>query len=144
MNPNIDHAALLRLNAELAPLGQEAAGIPAANQAARAADQAAIKPGSFSISDWSGYPDSLPRPNGPFRLLEGQEYEASRNAANRINRKLRNADPPAHEGKEVHEIQPVKFGGDPIDPAVLPKADHHVVSRWWDRQKWNLMRDNAK
>jgi hypothetical protein len=38
--------------------------------------------GSFSISDWSGYPEGLPKPEGPFRLIEGSEYDAARKAAN--------------------------------------------------------------
>ncbi|GFM70311.1 hypothetical protein PSCICL_13030 [Pseudomonas cichorii] len=41
--------------------------------------------GSFSISDWTGYPAGAPAPEGPFRLLEGTEY----NSANKANSTLR-------------------------------------------------------
>jgi hypothetical protein len=106
-----------------------------------------LREGSFSISDWSGYPDYLPRPKGPFRLIAGEEYEASRTAADRINHKLRRTDPIAHQGKHVHEIQPVKFGGSPIDPTnkiLLSPQKHRAANSWWDRLKWNLLRDQAK
>jgi hypothetical protein len=100
--------------------------------------------GSFSISDWSGYPDNVvPRPNGPFRLLHGKEYDTARKTANRVNQKTRDANPLAYVGKQIHEIHTVKFGGDPIDPKnkiVLSAEDHRRVSRWWERQKWNVRR----
>jgi hypothetical protein len=106
-----------------------------------------IKPGSFSIRDWSGYPEYLPRPKGPFRLLEGEEYRKSRDAADRTNQKRRRADPVAHEGKQIHEIHTVKFGGSPDDPEnkiLLSPKDHRVANTWWDRRKWNLLRDKQK
>jgi hypothetical protein len=92
--------------------------------------------GSFSIGDWSGYPTSLSRPSGPFRLLNGDVYDAARAAANNANRALREANPAEYAGREIHEIQPVKFGGSPIDPAnkvVLTPEDHSVVTTWWAR-----------
>jgi hypothetical protein len=101
------------------------------------------KEGSFSISDWAGYPNQIPQPKGPFRLLKGQEYKTARDAANRINRKTRNANPVAFVGKQIHEIHPVKFGGDPVGKAnkvTLSIADHDQVNRWWERQKWNVRR----
>jgi hypothetical protein len=103
--------------------------------------------GSFSISDWSGYPNQIPQPTGPFRLLKGQEYKTARDAANRINRKTRNANPAAFIGKNIHEIHPVKFGGDPVGKAnkiTLSIADHDQVSRWWERQKWNVRRGKKR
>jgi hypothetical protein len=47
------------------------------------------KEGSFSIGDWTGYPDYVPKPDGPFRLLQGEEYKSARKAANRANQKIR-------------------------------------------------------
>jgi hypothetical protein len=102
-----------------------------------------FKEGSFSISDWAGYPNQIPQPTGPFRLLPRQEYKTARDAANRINRKTRDANPAAFIGKQIHEIHPVKFGGDPVGKAnkiTLSIADHDQVSRWWERQKWNVRR----
>jgi hypothetical protein len=92
--------------------------------------------GSFSISDWNGYPDYLPMPEGPFRLLKGEEYEAARSAADAANRALR-AENPGLQGWEIHEIQPVKFGGSPtaIDNKFpLPPSVHRgEVTPWWNQ-----------
>jgi hypothetical protein len=121
------------------------AGKPITKVIGAAADAAPIEPGSFSIIDWSGYPQNLSRPKGPFRLLEGDEYEASRTAANSINRKLRRANRPAYSGMEIHEIHPVKFGGHPTDMAnkvTVPIADHRALNGWWERTKWNVLRGN--
>ena len=52
-------------------------------------------------------------PEGPFRLIQGEEYQAARNAANQANRKMHSGDP-SLVGKQIHEIHPVKFGGDPV------------------------------
>ncbi len=93
--------------------------------------------GSFSIIDWSGYPEGVPRPKGPFRLLEGAEYEAalaSKNAANQI---LHRANP-ALAGLDIHEIHPVKFGGNPTDVAnkfALPRSRHVPITNWWNRMQ---------
>jgi RHS repeat-associated protein len=95
--------------------------------------------GSFSIRDWSGYPKGLPRPQGPFRLLEGAEYDAARSAANAANRTMHQADP-ALKGLQIHEIQPVKFAGSPTDPAnriPLTPQVHTQYNVWWNR----LMKD---
>lgn len=52
-----------------------------------------------------------------------------------------NADPPrlnpAYIGKEIHEIQPLLFGGDPCDPAnkvTLSPEDHAPYVVWWNRK----------
>lgn len=65
--------------------------------------------GSFSIIDWSGYPASLPRPPGPFRLLEGAEYAAARRAANQANKVIHQTTP-GIGGLHIHEVHPVKWG----------------------------------
>jgi hypothetical protein len=91
--------------------------------------------GSFSIFDWSGYPDGLPRPDPPFRLIEGADYQAARNAANVANRRMHRTDP-SLRGNEIHEISPVKFGGDPVDPAnkaILTRTKHSPVTVWWNK-----------
>ena len=106
-----------------------------------------FKEGTFSISDWTGYPDWVPRPNGPFRLLQDEEYAAARDAADRVNRKMRNANPAAYEGMQIHEIHPVKFGGHPTDPAnkiVLPVGQHRQLNTWWRRKQRNLERGKSK
>lgn len=102
-----------------------------------------IEPGSFSISDWNGYPASVPRPQGPFRLLEGAEYDAARSAANAANSTLRRQQGLIGQSVDIHEIHPVKFGGSATDSAnkvVLPRDVHRQqVTPWWNR----LLRDLA-
>lgn len=98
--------------------------------------------GSFSITDWTGYPEGLPKPDGPFQLLEGDEYSAARAAANQANRAIHAADPTLN-GLQIHEIQPVKFGGNPTDPVnkiPLPPGEHAPATRWWNQ----LQRDLTK
>jgi hypothetical protein len=110
--------------------------LDASEVAATSVNAADYIEGNFTIYDWSGYPDGLSQPNGPFRLLEGREYEAARTAANSANRALREADPEAYVGKQIHEIHPVKFGGNPTDPlnkvALTPKQ-HATVTTWWNQ-----------
>jgi hypothetical protein len=102
---------------EGAPLDQEAASITATTAAPAAISGAESVPsGSFSISDWSGHPSGAPQPTGPFRLIEGAEYDSARSAANSANRTIRQADPDTYAGQQIHEIQPVKFGGTPHGP----------------------------
>jgi RHS repeat-associated protein len=98
--------------------------------------------GSFPIRDWEGYPEGVPQPEGPFRLLEGQEYQTARQAANKANRAMHVADP-SLAGKQIHEIKPVKFGGSATDAAnkvPLPRPEHTPVTNWWNK----LMRDLNK
>src|SRR5688572_6802124 len=96
------------------------------------------KPGgapSWDI-DWTGYPDGVPRPPGPYRLLEGEEYAAARAAANKANAAIRKADPAKYAGKQIHEILPVKFGGSPTDPAnkvALTPTEHARYTTFWNR-----------
>ena len=97
--------------------------------------------GSFSIADWVGYPTvaGVPKPSGPLRLLEGAEYAGARKAANSTNRSLHNTDP-SLAGKQIHEVQPVKFGGSPTHSAnkiPLTPAEHSPYTNWWNQ----LMRD---
>ncbi len=97
--------------------------------------------GSFSITElgWKDYPTvgDVPRPEGPFRLLEkgSAEYEAARTAANKANQNMHKADP-SLVGKDVHEIQPVKFGGSPTDPlnkVPLVRSVHSQYTTFWKR-----------
>jgi len=93
--------------------------------------------GSFSIIDWRGYPSNLPRPAGPFRLVENPEYDAARKAANKVNADLHKANP-ALQGKVVHEIHPVKFGGSPTELAnktILTQKDHAPATVWWNKMQ---------
>jgi RHS repeat-associated protein len=95
--------------------------------------------GTFSLTEhaFSDYPEVLPRPEGTFRLLEGTEKEAARQAANRANKAQRRANPAAYAGKEIHEIKPVKFSGSPTDLENKIALDAGVhrreVTPWWNR-----------
>lgn len=85
----------------------------------------------------------MPKPGGPFRLLEGEEYAAARRAANSANARIRAADPAKYAGKQIHEVHPVKFGGSPTDLAnkvALTPAEHARYTTFWNR----LMRELNK
>jgi hypothetical protein len=141
LTPALGHAVVSRLLPKRAPLRTEDGHRPTEPITPQ------FDEGSFSISDWTGYPEWVPRPKGPFRLLQGEEYVAARDAADRVNRKIRNADPAAFEGMEIHEIHPVKFGGHPTGPAnkiVLPVGQHRQVNGWWRRKQWSLERGKSK
>jgi hypothetical protein len=98
-------------------------------------------PGTFSIRDWSGYPKGpVPQPSGPFRLLSGSEYDQARKAADQANRMM-HSENPALDGLRIHEIQPVKFGGSPTDPAnkiALPPSIHAQYTNWWNQLQRKL------
>lgn len=111
--------------------------------AGEAAAKEAPKLGSFSITDWNGYPSDVPKPTGPFRLLEGAEKDAARVEANRANKQLRARDPSQYAGKQIHEIHPVKYDGSPTDPAnklALDPVTHAQITAFFNR----LMRDISK
>jgi hypothetical protein len=43
---------------------------------------------------------------------------------------------PSLAGKEIHEILPVKFGGDPTARAnkiILTAQQHRAVTAWWNQ-----------
>jgi hypothetical protein len=96
-----------------------------------------LPPGSFSISDWSAYPSIVSQPQGPFRIVQGAEYVAERIAKKRANAAFRRKQGLVGQPVDVHEIQPVKFGGSPTDPAnkvVLPRDVHRQqVTPWWNK-----------
>jgi RHS repeat-associated protein len=93
--------------------------------------------GPFSIIDWTGYPTGLPRPKGPFRVIEGQAYNDARAAANAANNALRKKNNLRGQPVEIHEIHPVKLGGDPAaksNKIVLPRDVHRrEVTPWWNK-----------
>jgi YD repeat-containing protein len=112
-------------------------GIGEISEGAQAAanESARLPEGSFSVRDWSGYPEGVPQPAGPFRLIQDSEYNAARSAANNANRALRRTDPGAFAGRQVHEIHPVKFGGSPTNlgnKIPLSPQLHYQVTTWWN------------
>ena len=95
-----------------------------------------VPKGEFEIYNWSGYPDG-PKPEGPFRLLKKDEYKAVRDEADKANRKIHDQDPSIKD-MDLHEIKPVKYGGDPTDISnkiALTRKDHLEYSKFWDRQQ---------
>ena len=118
---------------------ETAAGQNATAQAENAITQAVEgvgkvgQDGEFSIINWDNYPENIPQPQGPFRLINGEEYDAARAAANQTNRAIHAADP-SLEGMQIHEIQPVKFAGSPTDitnKIPLTPLEHARVTTWW-------------
>ena len=94
--------------------------------------------GTLSTSDWTGYPASMARPTGPVRQLLPEEYEAARKAADLANGQIRDANGLRGSGYDIHEVQPVVFGGSPTDWAkvLLPASKHTgragVHPEFWD------------
>ncbi len=115
---------------EISPLGKSAMRGPADPEASE------IPGGEFDITDWSDYPDG-PKPDGPFRVLDKGEWDEARLLANKANAKLHRENP-SLDGLEIHEVKPVKFGGDPQDirnKIALTPEKHDEFSAWWDRKQ---------
>jgi hypothetical protein len=90
---------------------------------------------SFDIPEFPGYPEGVSKPSGPFKYRTQAETEAARNLARRANDKFRKDNPSLPENTEIHHIHPLKWGGDPSDPANLePLLDttHTEVTNWWN------------
>ncbi|WP_243739926.1 DUF6443 domain-containing protein [Flavobacterium chryseum] len=127
----------LGTTAELAPLAVSESNV------AKTTTTATAEEGSFSIIDWKGYPQGGAQPEGPFKLLEGAEYTTARNSANVKNAAIRRADPEALKGLQIHEIHPVKFGGNPTDmlnKTYLTQQQHSAYTNYWN----GLMRNIKK
>ncbi len=93
-----------------------------------------VKTGEFFIDDWNGYPDA-PKPDGPFRILEGTEYTDSRNLANKTNANI-HRNRPDLKGTQIHEMHPVKFGGSPTDidnKIALSPKEHAKYTAFWNK-----------
>jgi hypothetical protein len=93
--------------------------------------------GPFSLTPHGmrNYPPGVPKPTGPLTLIpKGPLYDQARKAANAENRRLHRNDP-SLKGKNIHEIQPVKFGGSPTDPnnkIALDPPTHSQLTTWWN------------
>ncbi|NEN76603.1 hypothetical protein F9B74_09830 [Pelistega sp. NLN82] len=91
----------------------------------------------FSVVDWEGYPDGIPKPDGPFRLLGDNEYDEVRKTANTINSQLRKQWGIIGKDVDIHEVNPIKFGGSPSDinnKIVIPRELHRKeVTPWWNK-----------
>lgn len=103
-----------------------------------------VDEGSFSVLDWQGYPTvgNVPKPTGPFRLLEGAEYSAALKLKNAANAALHNNNP-ALKGLHIHEIHPVKFGGSPTDilnKIFLTQPQHAPYTSFWNKLMYNIYR----
>jgi len=70
----------------------------------------------------------------------GTRYHSSRQGANKANAMMRRADY-SLAGKQIHEVQPVKFGGNPTDLAnkiPLAPSTHYSVTNWWNKVMRNI------
>jgi len=100
---------------------------------------AGVLDGSFSITQlgWQGYPKGIPIPKGPFRLLQGQEYAAARTAATLANAKLSDKLDLRSKSVDIHEITPVKFGGNSTNinnKLFLERSFHQSqLSPFWNK-----------
>ena len=88
----------------------------------------------------SMYPQGPVPLNGEYVILEGNDYIAARNLANRTNAAIHKANP-ALNGLKIHEIKPVKFNGSPTDPAnkmYLTPEEHQRFTRFWNELLRNI------
>lgn len=102
--------------------------------------------GQFSIIDWKWYPAGGPKPEGPFRVVEGEEYAAARAAANKANGALHKADP-SLAGQQIHEVRPVKFGGSATSMAnkvVFSLKVHMEYTKFWNLLMRAIKRQEIK
>lgn len=78
---------------------------------------------------------------GPFVLLEGTDYLSARKLANSTNKAIHKANPEL-KGLQIHENQPVKFGGSPTEMSnkVFITRDEHIKYTVW----WNKMQNTIK
>jgi hypothetical protein len=87
----------------------------------------------FSVANWANYPAAVRKPKGPFKLIDGREFDAARSAADATNKALHKAHP-EWAGKALHHVHPVKLGGSPTDPAnIIPvdKDTHDKLNAFW-------------
>ena len=95
--------------------------------------------GTFRIKDWSDYPDEyirVPDKNKIWTYLQGKDYINARNGANSVNKSIRSKDSYYTLNRlEIHEVEPVKFGGSPTDlnnkAAIQSQAHRKYVTPWW-------------
>jgi RHS repeat-associated protein len=96
--------------------------------------------GEFMLFNWKGYPKNRPQPKGTLNYIDDAKYQPNRKLANDENARIKEAAKLNTVWSEVHEIKPVRFGGDPIDPGnkeVLSPPEHWEVSAFWrDVQRW--------
>jgi len=122
-------------------------GATEAELRARGIEVLEVDPGRHADAaslDWGDYPDHprvpMPEGEGPFRILEGEEYIEARARADAANKALHRMYPEL-KGYEIHEIVPVKWGGSPTDLsnkiALLP-GEHRPFTFWWAGQQRRL------
>jgi hypothetical protein len=94
--------------------------------------------GSFSLTKEARESIPLgakPPQNTVYRLLSDSEYQSARRLANNANRAFRVENGLlGNSSAQVHEIVPVKFGGDPVAHAnkvVLEQSFHRLVTTAW-------------
>ena len=80
----------------------------------------------------------MPRPQGPLRIVEGAEYDAARAAADKANRVIRREQGLVGQPVDVHEIQPVKFGGSPTNPTNYQRITVNYGDSLLNALNWSL------
>lgn len=94
--------------------------------------------GTYSINDWTGYHEALPKPDPPFSLRTDADQILARKQADAANKVVRSdaraAGADNLKEMQVHEIKPVKHGGSPTgldNKVLLPTEIHKEVTAWW-------------
>ena len=90
--------------------------------------------GEIEITDWEGYPEGGPKPDGKLKLVDGDDYQLAKKQKNAANRKYHRNHPEC-DGMDIHEVHPVKFGGSPTDvnnKIPLPPSKHQEYTNFWN------------
>jgi len=68
--------------------------------------------------------------------LQGDEYKQARKLGNSINSELHREFPELLRGFQIHEINPIKFGGSPFNLSnkmILTRSEHTLYNTFWFR-----------
>ena len=91
--------------------------------------------GEIEITDWDGYPEDGPKPDGKLKLIDGDEYSNARDLANKANRRYHRQNPNC-KGMDIHEVKPVKFSGSPTNTSnkiPLTRSQHSQYTNFWNK-----------
>ncbi|MCL2137594.1 MAG: hypothetical protein FWH40_08810 [Coriobacteriia bacterium] len=75
------------------------------------------------------------------RLIGEMENRIAHKAANTANGNAHNFSP-SLKGLDIHEVQPVRFGGSPTDPEnkiLVSRAEHVKLTNWWNDLQFSVL-----
>jgi len=76
--------------------------------------------------------------------LHGDEYINSLRIKNNVNKTLHRNYPQFLKGLEIHEIQPIKFNGNPFtlrNRMFLTPKGHRAFTDFWAKLQYNIQKE---